>query len=183
MAKNKSMLHTGASGRDVKTHGIAPVACVNAPVCDVEVSERAWCIARDRLTDLLCVVQKRVFPQYASQVGRALMRVLRNWPDELGVHWFAALKNWAVVASWAPELLSSLQDQLGAARAELVSTTHALSLKAASSSSVLEEVGSVCCVGSEEACFSVGQGQRSHSTPCASDDQRGNEGGHASARR
>ena len=95
------MLHTMCSGRDVKTRWVAPVACMNAPVCGVEVSKRAWCIARDRLTDLLCVVQKRVFPPYASQVGRALMRVLRKWPDEFGVHWFPALKIWAGIAKWA----------------------------------------------------------------------------------
>ena len=107
-----------------------PAACVNAPVCDVDVSKHAWCIARDRLTDLLCVVQKRVFPQYASQVGRALMRLLRRWPDEFGVHWFGALKMWAMLASWTPEFLSGLQDHLAAARAELVSIIQALSLKA-----------------------------------------------------
>ena len=73
------------SGRDVKTRWVVPVASLNADVCDVEVSKRAWCISRDHLTDLLCVVQKRVFPSYASQVGRALMRVLRRWPDEFGV--------------------------------------------------------------------------------------------------
>ena len=61
------------SCRDVKTRWVVPVASVNAPVCDVEVWKRAWCIARDRLTDLLCVVQKWVVPSYASQVGRALM--------------------------------------------------------------------------------------------------------------
>ena len=79
--------------RHFKTRWVVPVACVNAPVCDVEVSKRAWCIARDRLTDLICVVQKRVLPSYASQVGRALMRTLPRWPDEFGVQWFAALKN------------------------------------------------------------------------------------------
>ena len=56
------------SCRDVKTRWVAPVASVNALFCDVEVSKRAWCIARDRLTDLLCVVEKRVFPSYASKV-------------------------------------------------------------------------------------------------------------------
>ena len=60
--------------RGVKSRWVVPVACVNAPVCHVEMSKRAWCIARDRLTDLICVVQKRVVPSYASQVGRALMR-------------------------------------------------------------------------------------------------------------
>ena len=88
------------SRRDVKTRWVAPVASGNAPVCDVEVSKRAWCIARDRLTDLLCVVQKRVLPSYASQVGRALMRALRRWPDDFGVHWYAALEIWAGIARW-----------------------------------------------------------------------------------
>ena len=72
MAKNKWTLHTGVLVVMFKTRWVVPVASVNAPVCDVEVSKRAWCIARDRLTDLLCVVQKRVVPSYASQVGRAL---------------------------------------------------------------------------------------------------------------
>ena len=120
------------SVRDVKTRWIVPAACVNVPVCDVDVSKRAWYICRDRWTDLLCVVQKRVFPQYASQVGRALLRLLRRWPDEFGVHWFEALKIWALLASWTCEFLTGLQDHLAAARAELVSVTQALSLKAAS---------------------------------------------------
>ena len=64
--------------REFKTRWVVPVASVNAPVCDVEMSKRAWCIARDRLTDLICVVQKRVVPSYASQVGRALTRALRR---------------------------------------------------------------------------------------------------------
>ena len=54
---------------------------------------------------ILCVVRKRVFPQYASQVGRALMSLLRRWPDEFGGHWFGALNIWATLASWTPELL------------------------------------------------------------------------------
>ena len=114
------------SVHEVKIRWIVPAACVDAPVCDVDVSKRAWCIARDRWTDLLCVVRKRVLPQYASQVGRALMRLLRRWPDEFGGHWFGALKIWAMLASWTPELLSGLQDQVAAARAELVSITQAI---------------------------------------------------------
>ena len=107
---------------------------MNAPVCDVEVSKRAWCFARDRLTDLLCVVQKRVLPSYASQVGRALMRALRRWPDEFGVQWYAALKIWAgvAIARWAPEVLSGLQGHLAAAHYELATIARDLSLKAAS---------------------------------------------------
>ena len=120
------------SRRDVKTRWVAPVASVNAPVCDVEVSKRAWCIARDRLTDLLCVVQKRVLPSYASQVGRALMRALRRWPDDFGVQWYAALKIWAGIARWAPEVLSGLQGHLAAAHYELATIALDLSLKAAS---------------------------------------------------
>ena len=63
------------SVHEIKIRWIVPAACVNAPVCDVDVSKRAWRIARDCLTDLLCVVRKRVCPQYASQVCRALMRL------------------------------------------------------------------------------------------------------------
>ena len=110
------------SRREVKTRWVVPVASVNAPVCDVEVSKRAWCIARDRLTDLLCVVQKRGGPSYASQVGRALMRTLRRWQDEFGVQWHAALKISARVA----------QGHLAAAHDELATIVHELSLKAAS---------------------------------------------------
>ena len=77
----------------VKTCWVVLAPCVNAPVCDVEVSKRAWIIARDRLTDLLCVVHKRVFPQFVSQVGRALLRLLRRWPDEFGGHWFWGAQN------------------------------------------------------------------------------------------
>ena len=104
----------------MKTRWVVPVASVNAPVCDVEVSKRAWCIARDRLTDLLCVVQKRVVPSYASQVGRALMKALRRWHDEFGVQWYAALKIWAGVATWALDFLSGMQGLLAAAHDELV---------------------------------------------------------------
>ena len=59
MAKSKLTFARRCSVRDVKMRWIAPVACVNAP--DVEVSKRAWCIARDRLTDLLSVVSKTIF--------------------------------------------------------------------------------------------------------------------------
>ena len=120
------------SCRDFKTRWVVPIASVNAPVCDVEVSKRAWCIARDRLTDLFCVVQKHVAPSYASQVGRALMRTLRRWQDEFGVQWHAALKIWAGVATWAPEFLPGLQGHLAAAHDELATIAHDLSLKAAS---------------------------------------------------
>ena len=58
------------------------------------------------------------------------MTVLRKWPNEFGVHWYAALKTRAMLASWTPEFLSCLQDHLAAARAEMVFITHALSLKA-----------------------------------------------------
>ena len=83
------------------------------------------------MTVLLCV-QKRVFPSYASQVGRALMMVLRGWPDEFGGQWFAALKIWAGIARWAPDFLSGLQGHLAAAHDELATIVHELSLKAAS---------------------------------------------------
>ena len=59
------------------------------------------------------------------------MRVLRKWPDEFGVQWFAA-QIWAGIARWAPELLAGLQGHLAAAHAELVSITRELSLEAAS---------------------------------------------------
>ena len=118
--------------REFKTRWVVPVANVNEPVCDVEISKRAWCIAQDRLTDLICVVQKRVVPSYASQVGRGLMRTLRRWPDEFGLQWHAALKIWAGVATWAPGFLSGLQGHLAAAHGELATIVHELSLKAAS---------------------------------------------------
>ena len=81
------------------------------------------------MTDLLCVVQKRVVPSYASQVSRALMRVLRRWPHEFGFQRFAALKIWAGVATWAPEFLSALQGHLAD---ELATIAHELSIRAAS---------------------------------------------------
>ena len=120
------------SCRDVKTRWVVLVACVNTPVYGVEVSKRAWCIARDHLTDLLCVVQKRVFPSYASQVGRALMTALRRWPDEFGGQWFAALMIWAGIARWAPDFLSGLHGHLAAARDELANIARDMSCKAAS---------------------------------------------------
>ena len=50
----------------------------------------------------------------------------------------------------------------------LVSITHALSLKAASARvRRWRKWAQYGCVGPEEACISVGQGQRSHSPPCA----------------
>ena len=69
-----------------------PAPCVNAPVCATESSKREWIIARDLLTDLVCVVDRNVLPQHVSQVGRAMLRLLRRWPDEFGGHWLGSSK-------------------------------------------------------------------------------------------
>ena len=99
---------------EFKTRWVAPVASVNAPVCDVEVSKRAWCIARDRLTDLLCVVQKRVssFICVASWSGidKGFAQMARRI---MVFRWYAALKIWAGIARWAPEVLVWIAGPLG----------------------------------------------------------------------
>ena len=70
-------------------------------------------------TDLLCVVQKRVFSQYVSQVGRGCYE---DGPMSLVVIGLGRSKSGR---------LTLLQSQLADARADLASITEVLSIRAA----------------------------------------------------
>ena len=86
------------------------------------------------LTDLLYVVQSPstlCVTRWSCIVGRALLRILRRWPHEFGGHWLGRCKFGRWWQDGPPELLTLLQSQLADARAELMSITEALSVKAA----------------------------------------------------